>query len=147
MSSAWPFRRASPRMCALLDYFVQTTHSGMIQLEGDTASGRACISELGRFCDGRSELNYAVPGGTIRKQAIPCRTISGRAECLIRCVTSGHPERQYRRTDRRDCALIYAGGRSRKVRGPTIRAWPMTSCWPGGSRLPSGVGGVGMNHG
>ena len=44
-------------MCALLDYSVQTAHSGTIQLEGDTASGRACISELGRFCDGRSELN------------------------------------------------------------------------------------------
>jgi ketosteroid isomerase-like protein len=44
----------------LWDYFVQTTHPGTIQLDGDTASGRACIAELGRFRDGRSELNYAV---------------------------------------------------------------------------------------
>ena len=44
----------------LLDYFVQTTHPGTIQLDGDTASGRAYISELIRFRDGRSELNYAI---------------------------------------------------------------------------------------
>ena len=39
---------------------MQTTHPGTIQLDGDTAFGRAYISELGRFRDGRSELNYAV---------------------------------------------------------------------------------------
>ena len=48
------------RLQALLDYFVQTTHPGTIQLDGDTASGRAYICELGRFRDGRSELNYAI---------------------------------------------------------------------------------------
>jgi SnoaL-like domain len=32
----------------------------MIQLDGDTASGRAHICELIRFSDGRSELNYAI---------------------------------------------------------------------------------------
>jgi len=48
------------RLQALLDYFVETTHPGTIQLAGDTASGRAYIQELGRFRDGRSELNYAV---------------------------------------------------------------------------------------
>ncbi len=48
------------RLQALLDYFVQTTHPGTVQLDGDTASGRAYIQELGRFRDGRSELNYAV---------------------------------------------------------------------------------------
>jgi ketosteroid isomerase-like protein len=53
-------RAAVERGQALLDYFVQTTHPGMIQLTGDTASGRAYISELGRFRDGRSELNYAI---------------------------------------------------------------------------------------
>jgi ketosteroid isomerase-like protein len=45
---------------ALLDYFVQTTHPGTIHLDGDTASGRAYMSELIRFRDGRSELNYAI---------------------------------------------------------------------------------------
>jgi ketosteroid isomerase-like protein len=53
-------RAGSGRLQALLDYFVQTTHPGTIQLDGDTASGRAYISELIRFRDGRSELNYAI---------------------------------------------------------------------------------------
>ena len=44
----------------LWDYFVQTTHPGTIQLDGDTASGRAYIQELIRLRDGRSELNYAI---------------------------------------------------------------------------------------
>jgi hypothetical protein len=39
---------------------VQTAHPGTIQLAGDTASGRAHVAELGRFRDGRSEVNYAV---------------------------------------------------------------------------------------
>jgi ketosteroid isomerase-like protein len=53
-------RAGSERLQALLDYFVQTTHTGTIQLDGDTASGRAYISEVIRFRDGRSELNYAI---------------------------------------------------------------------------------------
>ena len=53
-------RAGIERLQALLDYFVQTTHPGTIQLDGDTASGRAYICELGRFRDGRSELNYAI---------------------------------------------------------------------------------------
>jgi ketosteroid isomerase-like protein len=53
-------RAGSERLRALLDYFVQTTHPGTIQLDGDTASGRAYISELIRFRDGRSELSYGI---------------------------------------------------------------------------------------
>jgi ketosteroid isomerase-like protein len=48
------------RVPALVDYLVQTTHPGTIQLAGDTASGRAYLQELGRTRDGRSELNYAI---------------------------------------------------------------------------------------
>jgi ketosteroid isomerase-like protein len=44
----------------LLDFFVQNTHPGTIQLQGDTAVGRAYISELVRFRDGISQLNYAI---------------------------------------------------------------------------------------
>ena len=44
----------------LWDYFVQHPHPGTIQLDGDTAVGRAYIAELGRFRDGTSHLNYAV---------------------------------------------------------------------------------------
>jgi ketosteroid isomerase-like protein len=53
-------RAGIERLQALLDYFVQTTRPGTIQLDGDSASGRAYISELGRFRDGNSQLNYAV---------------------------------------------------------------------------------------
>jgi ketosteroid isomerase-like protein len=48
------------RMQDLWDYFVQTAHRGMIRLEGDTALGRAYISELMHGRDGSSQLNYAV---------------------------------------------------------------------------------------
>jgi ketosteroid isomerase-like protein len=53
-------RAGIERMQGLWDYFVQTAHAGTIQLEGDTGSGRAYISEFGRMHDGKSELNYAV---------------------------------------------------------------------------------------
>jgi ketosteroid isomerase-like protein len=42
------------------DVFVQNTHPGTIELDGDTASGRAYMSELVRTRDGRSQLNYAI---------------------------------------------------------------------------------------
>jgi len=53
-------RAFGQRVPALVDYLVQTTHPGTIQLDGDTASGRAYLQELGRLNDGRSELNYAI---------------------------------------------------------------------------------------
>lgn len=54
-------RAGVERLQSLWDYFVQTTHPGTIQLEGDTAVGRAYISELFHSqANGRSELNYAV---------------------------------------------------------------------------------------
>ena len=48
------------RVPGFVDYLVQTTHSGTIQLDGDTASGRAYMQELIRLRDGSSELNYAI---------------------------------------------------------------------------------------
>lgn len=42
------------------EYFVQNTHHGVIQLAGDTASGRDYIFEIGRQRDGRSVVNYAL---------------------------------------------------------------------------------------
>ena len=39
---------------------MQTTHPGSIQLDEDTASGRAYIQELARLRDGSSQVNYAV---------------------------------------------------------------------------------------
>jgi ketosteroid isomerase-like protein len=42
------------------EFFVQTTHPGTIQLDGDIATGRAYIQELARARDGRQGLNYAI---------------------------------------------------------------------------------------
>lgn len=53
-------RALGERRQALADYFVQTTHPGTIQLDGDTASGRAYVLSFGRFRDGGSHLNYSV---------------------------------------------------------------------------------------
>jgi ketosteroid isomerase-like protein len=53
-------RAGIERLQGLWDYFVQTTHPGTIQLQGDTAVGRAYICEFGRLREGRSQLNYAV---------------------------------------------------------------------------------------
>ena len=53
-------RAFGKRVPGFVDYLVQTTHPGMIRLDGDTASGRAYIQELIRLRDGNSELNYAI---------------------------------------------------------------------------------------
>ena len=52
---AWRDRRE-----AMVDYFVQTTYPGTIQLDGDTASGRAYLQELIGLRNGSSHLNYAI---------------------------------------------------------------------------------------
>jgi uncharacterized protein (TIGR02246 family) len=44
----------------LWDYLVQTTHPGVIGLDGDTASGRAYVLSFGCFRDGGSHPNYSV---------------------------------------------------------------------------------------
>jgi ketosteroid isomerase-like protein len=49
-----------PRVPTFVDFLVQNTHPGVILLDGDTASGRAYMHEIGRTLDGRSELNYAI---------------------------------------------------------------------------------------
>ncbi|MFD8785090.1 nuclear transport factor 2 family protein [Kitasatospora sp. NPDC059599] len=42
------------------DFFVQTTHPGAIEIDGDTATGRAYLHELARLRSGFQGLNYAV---------------------------------------------------------------------------------------
>jgi ketosteroid isomerase-like protein len=51
-------RALGERRQALAGYFLQTTHPGTIRLDGDTATGRAHLSELAQFRDGGSHLNY-----------------------------------------------------------------------------------------
>jgi ketosteroid isomerase-like protein len=53
-------RDGGERLQSQWDFFVQTTHPGTIQLDGDTATGRAYICELIRLRDGSSHLNYAI---------------------------------------------------------------------------------------
>jgi uncharacterized protein (TIGR02246 family) len=53
----------------LWEYFVQTTHPGTIQLDGDTASGRAYVLSFGRFRDGGSHLNYSAYHDRYRRTA------------------------------------------------------------------------------
>lgn len=40
--------------------FVQNTHPGVIELDGDTASGRTYLSELFQLRNGNSHVNYGV---------------------------------------------------------------------------------------
>jgi ketosteroid isomerase-like protein len=60
LASQEEIRAWGERVPALVDYLVQTTHAGTIQLDGDTASGRAYIQELIRSRNGRTELNFAI---------------------------------------------------------------------------------------
>src|SRR5215813_1595063 len=42
------------------DFLLQSTHPGSIELDGDTATGRAYVLTFGRFHDGGSHLNFSV---------------------------------------------------------------------------------------
>jgi ketosteroid isomerase-like protein len=53
-------RAGIERLQGAWDYFVQTAHPGTIQLDGDTATGRAYIAEFGRMQDGSSHQNYSI---------------------------------------------------------------------------------------
>ena len=53
-------RALGERRQAFADYFIQTAHPGAIQVDGDTASGRAYLSEVIHLRDGSSYLNYFV---------------------------------------------------------------------------------------
>ncbi|MFI6517897.1 nuclear transport factor 2 family protein [Spirillospora sp. NPDC050679] len=53
-------RAAIERLQSLWEFFVQTVHPGTVRIEGDTATGRAYITEFGRMRNGDSHLNHAV---------------------------------------------------------------------------------------
>jgi uncharacterized protein (TIGR02246 family) len=44
----------------LWEFFVQNTHPGTVQLEGDSAVGRVYIFEFGRMRDGRSQAHHSL---------------------------------------------------------------------------------------
>ena len=60
LASREEIRAWGERVPALVDYLVQTTHPGTIQIDGDTAAGRAYMQELGRGRDGRTGLVFAI---------------------------------------------------------------------------------------
>jgi ketosteroid isomerase-like protein len=53
-------RAGGERLQAQWDIFVQTTHPGVIQIDGDTATGRAYIQELVRTRNGIEGVNFAI---------------------------------------------------------------------------------------
>jgi ketosteroid isomerase-like protein len=53
-------RTGGEALQARWDFFVQTTHPGVIELGGDTATGRAYIHEIVRTLDGIEGVNFAV---------------------------------------------------------------------------------------
>ena len=48
------------RVPEFVEFLVQTTHAGVIQLDGDIASGRAYLQEVLRTRDGHAEVNFAI---------------------------------------------------------------------------------------
>ena len=48
------------RVPKFVEFLVQNTHPGIIQLDGDAATGGAYMAEVIRLLDGTSELNYAM---------------------------------------------------------------------------------------
>jgi ketosteroid isomerase-like protein len=60
LSGREEIRAWGERVPEFVDFFVQNTHPGMVQLDGDTASGRAYMFELIGLRDGSAELNYAI---------------------------------------------------------------------------------------
>ena len=58
-TSRQEIRAGIERLQGELDYFVQNTHPGVVEIDGDTARGRAYISELMHGSAG-SHVNHAV---------------------------------------------------------------------------------------
>jgi hypothetical protein len=107
-------RAGIERMQGLWDYFVQTSHPGTIEIDGDSASGRAYVAEFGHMREGRSELNYAVYHDSYERTADGWRYAERLYEVRYLDVTPlagsappGAPRRDRPETGGRDAA---AGG-------------------------------------
>jgi uncharacterized protein (TIGR02246 family) len=53
-------RAGIERLQQLWEYFVQSPHTGVVYVDGDTATGRAYVSEFGRLRDGTSHQNHSI---------------------------------------------------------------------------------------
>jgi len=133
-------RAGGERLQAQWDFFVQTTHPGTIQLDGDTATGRAYIQELARARDGRQGVNYAIyhdryqrtPDGwkfterVYEVRYLDTSPLAGSAPRALSCAPRSHR---------------HPGGqwmRSGSARGPRI--WPVDQVTAeGSSKVNSGI--------
>jgi len=62
-------RTGIARMQAQWEFFIQQSHPGIIVVDGDEATGRAYVAELGRFANGDSHQNYAIYHDRYRRTA------------------------------------------------------------------------------
>jgi uncharacterized protein (TIGR02246 family) len=53
-------RAGIERLQGFWEYFVQNPHAGVTFVDGETATGRAYVTEFGRLRDGTSHLNHAI---------------------------------------------------------------------------------------
>jgi ketosteroid isomerase-like protein len=99
-------RAAGERREAVVDYFIQTTHPGMIQLDGDTASGRAYMFEA-------REHAGAEVGARDRSLAQGCEDPQARAGAAAHVQS---PAERAERTQRAGGRVKHAiGGAERRV--------------------------------
>ncbi|MFF0492642.1 nuclear transport factor 2 family protein [Nocardia sp. NPDC004068] len=80
LSGRAEFEPGMRRMQDAWDYFVQHSHPGPIDLDGDTATGRAHICEFGRLRTGACHLNYAIYHDRYRRTAAGWRFSERRYE-------------------------------------------------------------------
>jgi ketosteroid isomerase-like protein len=69
MNSPEEIRTFGRRVPEFVDFLIQNSHPGTIQLDGDTASGRTYMHEIGHLRNGQSELNYAIYHDKYRRTA------------------------------------------------------------------------------
>ncbi|MEV6929953.1 nuclear transport factor 2 family protein [Dactylosporangium sp. NPDC051485] len=60
MTGREEIRVVGEQLQARWDFFVQNSHPGIIELDGDTATGRTYMQEIARLLDGKQGVNYAV---------------------------------------------------------------------------------------
>ncbi|BBA98940.1 hypothetical protein RVR_5346 [Actinacidiphila reveromycinica] len=62
-------RAGVERLQANWEFFVQNVHAGSIRIDGDTATGRSYVAELGRTRGGASHVNHAIYHDRYRRTA------------------------------------------------------------------------------
>ncbi len=110
----------------LWDYLVQTTHPGTIQLEGETASGRAYVLSFGHMRDGSSHLNYSVYHDRYRRTPEGWRFTERADEIKYLDTTplAGSPPQKTHHDRRHSTIGVMAPVDDERARGPPRTSWP-----------------------